>query len=359
MASSTSIASNSLRRAFRSGVQVPDVVVPRQSHDDRDRSASGRRPPPDRRIVRADVRPSRAPARMGVRASRTSARTTCSPGRSPARVTIQRPRLIWVTRPSAARVLQPGVDPGSALAGGGHQVLDRAAARRARSAGRPRARAPGRPESPVGSSSSVGRPPARRSSRGRGVEVRPFRGVPGGDGGDVVVVDAVGAGAAGGGVFGGGDEELAGGVEGVGGPAGGEHALAEDEVDVAAFPDAQADADVHLGADGAGAHGLLRRPLGGGEQGHGRRPGRGGRSSRRARSPSGDSSASSAYSSMTTISAGAAGVGCHSREPSAASRRARDSRTATASASSAARLGRGWWRAGRGRPPRAVAPCRP
>jgi hypothetical protein len=53
------------------------------------------------------------------------------------------------------------------------------------------------------------------------------------------------------------------------GPAVGEHSLAEDEVDVAAFAHAQADPVVHLGADGAGLHGLLGGSLGGGEQGDG------------------------------------------------------------------------------------------
>jgi hypothetical protein len=40
-------------------------------------------------------------------------------------------------------------------------------------------------------------------------------------------------------VLGCGDEELAGGVEGVGVPACGEHALSEDEIDVLAFADAE------------------------------------------------------------------------------------------------------------------------
>ena len=79
---------------------------------------------------------------------------------------------------------------------------------------------------------------------------------------DGFVGDQVGAGSAWGVVLGCGDQELAGCVEGVGRPAGGEHALAEDEVDVAAFPDAQADPDVHLRADSTGAHGLLCRALG-------------------------------------------------------------------------------------------------
>src|SRR5205085_667859 len=53
--------------------------------------------------------------------------------------------------------------------------------------------------------------------------------------------------------------------EGVGVPAGVVHALAEDEVDVAAFPYAQGDAYVHLGACGAVAHGFLGGALGGGQ----------------------------------------------------------------------------------------------
>ena len=40
-------------------------------------------------------------------------------------------------------------------------------------------------------------------------------------------------------VLGCGDEELTGGVEGVGVPACGEHALSEDEIDVLAFADAE------------------------------------------------------------------------------------------------------------------------
>ena len=97
-------------------------------------------------------------------------------------------------------------------------------------------------------------------------------GVPGGGVGDGLVGEEVGAGAARCVVFGGGDEELAGGVEFVGVPAGGEHALAEDEVDVFAFADAEADPHVHLGAERALAHGLLGRPLGGGDEGDGDGP---------------------------------------------------------------------------------------
>lgn len=78
------------------------------------------------------------------------------------------------------------------------------------------------------------------------VEGGPGRGVAGGQGGDVGVGEQVGAGSAGRGVLGGGDEEFAGGVEGVGVPPGCEHALAEYEVDVTALPHSQAHPDVHL-----------------------------------------------------------------------------------------------------------------
>jgi len=67
-------------------------------------------------------------------------------------------------------------------------------------------------------------------------------------------------------VLGGRDEELAWRVEGVGVPARGEHALAEDEIDVLAFADAEADPHIHLRAHGALTHGLLGRPLGRGDQ---------------------------------------------------------------------------------------------
>jgi hypothetical protein len=56
--------------------------------------------------------------------------------------------------------------------------------------------------------------------------------------------------------------EVTGGVEGVGVPPSGEHALAEHKVDVPAFPDPQAHPDVHLRADRASAHGLLSGSLG-------------------------------------------------------------------------------------------------
>jgi hypothetical protein len=55
----------------------------------------------------------------------------------------------------------------------------------------------------------------------------------------------------------------------VGVPSGVEHALAEDQVDVAALADAEADPQVHLRAHRALAHGLLGRPLGRGHQGDG------------------------------------------------------------------------------------------
>jgi hypothetical protein len=42
--------------------------------------------------------------------------------------------------------------------------------------------------------------------------------------------------------------------------------LPEDQIGIAAFPHAQADADIHLGADGAFAHGLLAWPLSRGDQ---------------------------------------------------------------------------------------------
>ena len=61
-------------------------------------------------------------------------------------------------------------------------------------------------------------------------------------------------------------------------PSGGEHALPEYEIDISAFSDSQAQPDVHLRANRPRAHGLLRGPLGGHEQGgrHGpATPGRG------------------------------------------------------------------------------------
>jgi hypothetical protein len=78
------------------------------------------------------------------------------------------------------------------------------------------------------------------------IEGRPDAGVPFSGGGDSLVCDEVGAGAAGCVVFGGGDEELAGGVEGVGVPAAGEHALAENQVDVLTLADSEAQPDIHL-----------------------------------------------------------------------------------------------------------------
>ena len=98
------------------------------------------------------------------------------------------------------------------------------------------------------------------------IERRPEVGVPAGRVGDGLVGDEVGAGSPGRVVLGGRDQELAGRVERVGVPARGEHALAEDEVDVLAFADAEADPDVHLRAHRALAHGLLRRPLGRGDE---------------------------------------------------------------------------------------------
>ena len=68
-----------------------------------------------------------------------------------------------------------------------------------------------------------------------------------------------------------GDEELTGRVERVRGPARGEHALPEDQVDVAPLADAEADPRVHLRADRALPHGLLGWPLGRGYQGDGDR----------------------------------------------------------------------------------------
>ncbi|TDD06749.1 hypothetical protein E1294_48700 [Nonomuraea diastatica] len=63
------------------------------------------------------------------------------------------------------------------------------------------------------------------------------------------VVKQVRAGAARNVVFRGADQELAGGVELVRVPSGLDHALPQDEVSVACFSDAEAQADVHLGAD--------------------------------------------------------------------------------------------------------------
>jgi hypothetical protein len=70
-------------------------------------------------------------------------------------------------------------------------------------------------------------------------------------------------------VFGIGDQEFARLGELVGVPAGIERSLAQYQVHVAAFPDSQADTDIHLRADGGSfAHGCLRRPLGRGDQVH-------------------------------------------------------------------------------------------
>ena len=100
----------------------------------------------------------------------------------------------------------------------------------------------------------------------------PQGGVLVGSGGDGLVGEQVGAGAARCVVLGCGDQELAGRVEGVRVPAGGEHALAEDQVDVLALADPEADPHVHLGAQRALAHRLLGRPLRRGDQGHGDGP---------------------------------------------------------------------------------------
>jgi hypothetical protein len=83
---------------------------------------------------------------------------------------------------------------------------------------------------------------------------------------DLRVGDQVGPVPGGVGVFGVRQQECAGLGELVGVPARREGALAEDEVDVAAFADAQADPHVHLGPDGGFAHRVLGRPLGGGDQ---------------------------------------------------------------------------------------------
>jgi hypothetical protein len=74
---------------------------------------------------------------------------------------------------------------------------------------------------------------------------------------DGLVGEQVSAGTAGGVVFGCGEKKLAGGVEGVGVPAGGEHALAEDQVGVLALADTEADPHVHHRAQRALAHGFL------------------------------------------------------------------------------------------------------
>lgn len=78
---------------------------------------------------------------------------------------------------------------------------------------------------------------ALRGSLRWGVECGSGDGVAGGQGGYVGVGEEVRAGWVGCDVVGAGDEEFAGGVEGVGVPSGGEHSLPEYEVDVAAFAD--------------------------------------------------------------------------------------------------------------------------
>ena len=148
-----------------------------------------------------------------------------------------------------------------------------------------------------------------------------------------LVRDQVGAGPPGRVVLGGRYEELARRVERVRLPAGGQHALSEDEVDVLAFPDPEADPDVHLGAHRAVSHGLLRRALGGRDQadGHGA-PAPGDRVGVPDRSRGVVNS--SAYSSMRMTSAGIPGAGSQTRWPCSASTAARASRMATASARS-------------------------
>jgi hypothetical protein len=84
--------------------------------------------------------------------------------------------------------------------------------------------------------------------------------------GDLVIGDQVGPVPFRRGVLGAGDQECARLGELMGVPSGIECALAENQVDVAAFPHAQAYPDIHLGADRALSHGLLARPLGGGNQ---------------------------------------------------------------------------------------------
>src|SRR5690606_20915151 len=81
--------------------------------------------------------------------------------------------------------------------------------------------------------------------------------------------EEVGAAAPGRVVCGGGEQELAGCVEGVGMPPGVEHPLPKDEIDVLALPDAEAHPDVHLRPDGTLAHGLLRGALSGRYEGDG------------------------------------------------------------------------------------------
>ena len=101
-------------------------------------------------------------------------------------------------------------------------------------------------------------------------------------------------------------------------PAGPEHSLAQDQVDVPWLADSETDPQVHLRPYRASAHGLLRRPQSRCDQGDATA-----RPSRAMESVSAIaprvSSASSAYSSMMTISAGMSGDISHVRLPAAAS----------------------------------------
>src|ERR1019366_7429232 len=99
------------------------------------------------------------------------------------------------------------------------------------------------------------------------IEERPDLGVLARGGADGFVGEQVRAGTAGNIVLGSGDQEFSGRVERVRVPSGGEHSLAEDEVDIFALADAKADADVHLRSDGAFSHGFLGRALGCRDQG--------------------------------------------------------------------------------------------
>ena len=79
----------------------------------------------------------------------------------------------------------------------------------------------------------------------------------------------VGAGAARNVVLGCTDQEFSRRVELVSIPAGAEHSLAEDQVHVSRFTDAEAYPHVHLRSDGTLSHGFLRWPLGRGYQCYG------------------------------------------------------------------------------------------
>ena len=84
--------------------------------------------------------------------------------------------------------------------------------------------------------------------------------------GDLGIVDQVGPVPFRHGVLGIGYQECARLIEHVRVPAGFECALAQDQVDFAAFPHAQAYPGIHLRADRAFAHGILAWPLGRGDQ---------------------------------------------------------------------------------------------